>query len=508
MLEATNQHTVIQPDEDALIAQVAARLAADPAAAADHLRRIKARRNLLDFMAYCWRTPAEPLVVGRHTRRITERLNQALAGLAAGQSSRLLIDVPFRHGKSDAVSRYFPPYALGINPDLEIMLVTYVSTLSEAFSRDARSILSSPEYGALFPASALDPSTSSVAVWGIKGRKGKMQASGLSGGITGKGANILIVDDPFSGREDAESETIREKTWLSFVNDALSRLAPVSLVILIGTRWHVDDLHGRIIERMGNQALYPDFPQYEHLHFRAREEDGSYLFPERFSEEWYRAQFSTLGQYAAAALLQGEPTRRGGNMLAVDKIRFVQEFPPDLLWVRFWDLASSAKERAKDDPDATSGARVAYSEPNGAPTCYIGDVRWLQAEAPARNRFIIDTAKGDGGACWQGVEQVAGYKDTVTTLEEILRGFSVVHGIPCSRDKIICAGEIEPVMEAGGVVMLDGPWRKAVVDQLREFPSGKHDDIVDSITKGFALARERWRQYGQFGGKFGDKGAV
>jgi predicted phage terminase large subunit-like protein len=411
---------------------------------------------------------------------------------------------------SDLVSRYFPPYVFGKLPEREIILATYNQNLSNDMSRDARTIMRDEDYQKVFD-SRLAADSQSVEKWGIEGTSGKFQATGIDGGATGKGADILIIDDYLKGRKDAESGKIRDGQWSNFTGNLMTRLAPVHIVIVLATPWHVDDIIGRIENRCNpdHQDYDEDFPKCEIISFPARGDDyeSGYLFPERFSEQWYRTQFATLGAYQAAGLLQCSPTVRGGNMLKVENVQVVEEMPADLQWVRFWDLASTEKERAKDDPDYTAGARVAVRFIGELPHLYIDDLRECQSEAPERDRMIVSTAKGDGAGTWQAVESVAGYKDAYTTLKKVLKGISTVHQVNVSGDKVVRAGEIEPVFEAGHVHVKKSWWTNRMIEQLADFPAGSHDDIVDSISGGYPLARDRAEKQKQFGNKL-MKGAV
>lgn len=487
---------------------------AEAAMIRESLRRRRqevARVKLLGFMEWCWQTPNDPLIFGRHTKETAAVLDRALRRLQKKQSTFLRITWPFRSGKSDMVSRNLIPFALGLNPDWEIILGTYGAELSEELSGDALSIMRSDEYKALFPRSELNPDKSSRSSWAIRRRRGKVNAVGVGGAITGKGAHILIIDDPLKNREEAENEGVRQKRWDGFINDMMTRLAPHALVIVMSTRWHVDDLHGRIENKNNprHKDYDPKFPKFDVIHYRAF--DGpvptqeNILFPERYSLEWYERQMAQLGRYGTASLLQGDPIILGGNLLAVDKVRAVkaEDFPEGIMWVRFWDLASTERERAKNDPDYTVGAKVGYGEELGMPQMYVADVRWCQEEAIKRNRLILSTAEMDGPACWIGVESVAGYKDTYTTVAGLLAGKAVVHKVTVSRDKVVRAQEMEPIFAAGGVRMLEAGWTNDVLKQLGEFPAGTHDDIVDAIAGGFALAKRRFVEMRRFGGQFG-----
>jgi len=456
------------------------------------LRAAVAHDSLLEFMRYSWQMTT-PFLVGRHTTEITDRLTHATKDYLNGKSTYLIITVPFRHGKSEIVSRHFPPYFFGHNPDAEIILTTYGQDLSNQMSRDARKIMRLPEYQEIFWKENIHIASdaSAVQTWEIANRRGKFQASGIGGGATGKGADLLIVDDYLKGRDAAESETIRNTQWEDFTSNLMTRLAPVHIVVILATPWHVDDIIGRIKNRMtpGHKDFNPEFPKFEILKFPARGEDGTYLFPERYSEDWYRMQFAQLGNYGSAALLQCEPTPRAGNLFRAENIQIVDEMPAGLRWSRFWDLASSEKERAKSDPDYTAGALVAAQKIKGEWHVYVRDVRYMQGEAPARNRMMVQTAEADGAAVRIGVESVAGYKDTYTTLREVIRNRIIVK-INAVKDKVVRCSELEVPVEAGHVYFQRGAWNGAVLTQFATFPAGSHDDFVDAVAGGFAMAKQ------------------
>jgi len=468
-----------------------------------------ARNKMIEFMKYTWLRPSKPLITGRHTEEICAKIDKAVEDYKKGISSYLHIVVPFRHGKSDISSRYFPPYFLGHFPDMEIIQASYGATLSEGFSKDVKKCIESDKYKRLFN-TAFDSSSNNTSERHVKGQTGKYFAVGADGGATGKGADLLIIDDFFKNRSEAESETTRSKRWESFTQDFLSRCAPVHIVLVLNTRWHVEDISGNILKRndKSHKDYEEDFPLFDNIHFKAIEDDGTYLFPERFNKGWYRRQKASLGAYGFASLMQGEPTLRGGNMFKMDGIQFLDEMPSNLLWVRYWDLASTEKERVKDDPDWTAGALVAYSETiDGKPQLFVKDMQACQAEAPERNALIQTTAERDGLEVYQGVESVAGFKDSYTTLKSILKGKAIVHKGQVKGDKIVRASMIEPLFDDCNVYFLKGSWSDNTLKELRTFPACVHDDRTDAITGGYAMAKERYDKIDRLGSKLG-RGAV
>ena len=411
---------------------------------------------------------------------------------------------------SDQVSRYLPAWFLGQFPDAEVMETGYAADLVQGFSRDVKGIISDERYGMVFSGTTFDPLSNNAGERRIAGRTGKLYAIGRGGAAAGRGCALLIVDDMLKNREEAESQTVRDSAWASFTNDFMTRLAPVHIVVVCQTRWHVDDLIGRIHERTtpGGESYDPSFPHFERLHFGARVEDG-YLHEARFGRQWYEAQYATLGTYGSSALLDGSPVVRGGAFLSTDGIQWVADFPVNLAWVRCWDLASSEVEVAKTDPDWTVGGLVAVSADSaGVETIHLDDFQMVRAEATRRDKLIRDTAKRDAArGIPQYIEAVAGYKDAYTTLRDVLAGVAVVHRVKLGGDKVVRAGRVEPHFESGHVrARAQQPWQPEVVRQVGEFPGGVHDDVVDVITSGYVAALSRRRQLAGLGSAIG-KGA-
>lgn len=273
------------------------------------LLRRAAQGNLLAFLQYVWWMPSQ-LHIGRHTRELCARLTRAVEDFRAGKDTYLIVNMPFRHGKSDLVSRALPAYFLGRCRDMQpnVIMSGYGSSLVKGFSSNVQNIVESEAYGRLFPGMKIDPEKNATDEWRIKDSVSSVYAQGLGGSITGKGGNLIIIDDYCKNAEEAESQTTRDKTWESFKTDLCTRTnAPAHIIIVCATRWHVDDLVGRIYEEMKKN---PDYPRYESLIYPAHKDgpDGwKTLFPEHYRDSWYDAQRAMLGAYSAAALLDCAP---------------------------------------------------------------------------------------------------------------------------------------------------------------------------------------------------------
>lgn len=276
------------------------------------LRRM-ATHDMLAFLRWCWWMPGE-LHVGRHTRGLCARLTKAVEDFRAGRDTYLIVNMPFRHGKSDLVSRALPAYFLGRCREQQpnVIMSGYGSSLVKGFSSNVQSIVGSEAYQRLFPGLKVDPDKSATDEWKVKDSVSSVYAQGLGGSITGKGGNLIIVDDYCKNAEEAASQTVRDKVWESFKTDLCTRTnSPAHIIIVCATRWHTDDLVGRIYRKMAKNA---DFPRYESLIYPARKEgeDGwETLFPEHYKASWYAMQRSQLGPYQASALLDCSPKMDG-----------------------------------------------------------------------------------------------------------------------------------------------------------------------------------------------------
>lgn len=479
----------------------------------EEVRKLKARYSHLEFMSYTWQNTSEQFCTGLHTREICRLIDNAIEDFRNGKSTFLVVKVPFRHGKSQMLSRYLPPHFLGEFPDNEVMLVTYASSLAEGFSRYARGLMRSTEYKELYPTIEVSKTNGGVQQWGIEGHTGSCVASGLGSGITGKGYHLGLLDDYCASRADAESETIRNTTWEHFTNDFLTRRAPVSITIVLATQWHVDDIIGRIEQKIDplSPLFDKDFPQFKIVSFPAmngevdigvkdyeKYKDRKYhiehikydwLFPERFSENWYKQQFASLGDYASAGLLQCNPTTRGGNLINTSKIQVhnsVSEFP-NTKYYRVWDLAHTAKQTQKADPDWTSGTLLAYVKKGDLWELWIKDVARIRANAPERDNFIRMVAEKDGFNVTIACESTIESKDALNQMEYIFNGRRVVRGINIKGDKVARMSYVEPIFDGGNVHILASGWNLDWLKEVKEFPSGKHDDQCDNLSAGYQL---------------------
>lgn len=331
------------------------------------------RSSFLAFLAFVWWMP-QPLKIGRHTREMCELLTKAVFDWLDGKSTFLLMNMVFRHGKSDAVSRAFTPWFLGVCRDKQpdVILSGYGASLVESFSSKGRDIIESSEYQLVFPGVHIDPKRGSIGAWGVEGSAGTVTAAGLGGSLTGKGGHLIILDDYCKNREEAYSDVYREKTWQSFSVDLMSRQnAPASIVVVVATPWHPDDITGRIKKAMEQDPLFPKFKCVSFpAHKPATETNTGYeiLFPEMYDKEWYDRQRATLGPTMAAALLDCNPVGEGTRMFRPTWFNTCAK-PPERSRLNVYVLIDSANAKKKSSDFTTM---------------------WVVGLAPDRNYYVID----------------------------------------------------------------------------------------------------------------------
>ena len=419
--------------------------------------------------------------VGRHTATICAAIDSSINAYLQGVSTNLDIEVPFRHGKSELVSKALPAYFLGrchhMHPD--VIMTGYGDSLIQGFSKECKAIIQSKRYREIFPEIEIKRGSDSAHEWAIDGSTGLVTATGLGGSLTGKGASLLVCDDVVKNRAEARSETFRRNQWEAF-GDAMTRRAPTSIAILCATSWHVDDVRGRLRALEGHED---GFDTFKRLSFPARNPDGSYLFPERFPAKWYESHYALLGPVWSAALLDCNPIHAGGNRFRVDLI-VEDDYNafPSARYVRAWDLASSSEQRDKDDPDYTVGILGAVVRDSlGLPHLWVKDMVYGKWEAPERNTTIIKTTDKDDRYVPIAVEAFGAYKDAYIEIKRLLQGKRIVTASRMQGDKSAKLADLEPVFQSGRVHVPKGAsWLPLFKKQFSEFPNGKHDDACDA----------------------------
>jgi predicted phage terminase large subunit-like protein len=253
------------------------------------------------------------------------KIDEALLKVASREITRLLIEVPIRHGKSELVSRYTPAWWLGRFPDDQVMLAAYEAEFARSWGRKARDVLA--EFGPTVFGVDVADMPASADWWHVEDHEGVMVTAGVGGALTGKGADLLIIDDPVKNAEQANSEVYRQKTWDWWQSTARSRLQPGGRVVVVMARWHEDDLAGRLIANQDEKEPWTllQLPALAEDDDPMGRKPGEALCPEMFTEKDLARTKQELGSYWFSALLQQKPAPAEGLMFKRSHFRYWQQ---------------------------------------------------------------------------------------------------------------------------------------------------------------------------------------
>lgn len=425
-----------------------------------------------------------------HLEVIDARLTEALRYVETeGKEGHAfhIFELPPRHGKTVTISRLFPPYVLGLHPDWRFILSSYGATLAEKNSRFARNMIRSDVYQRLFGGQIrLASDSKSAQAWDIEGHEGGMDAMGVGGGVTGKGAQIIIIDDPVKNREEAESETYRERVWDWYTDDLYTRREPNGAVIVVMTRWHEDDLVGRLLKNEPDKWKVLNLPAIAEADDPLGRAEGEALWSERFPIDVLRDIETTMGSYSFSALYQQRPVPAEGGIFKrawfdSESHPRMQHTPPIAYAVRYWDLAMSEKTSA----DFTAGVKIGIGADGHR---YVLDVFHERVDWGDLTERLAQVMLADGAAVAQGIEQKGYMSRAIQALniDPRLHGYQV-WGHEVDKDKLTRALPAAAKAASGVVHLLDAYWTDAFLDELCSFPYGAHDDMVDAFAGAEAM---------------------
>jgi predicted phage terminase large subunit-like protein len=428
--------------------------------------------------------------------------------VTAGETKRLMILMPPRHSKSETVTVRYTAWRMIRDTQMNVIIGSYNQRLANRFSRKIRKLVDGPI--------ALSKDRKAASEWETKAG-GSLCAVGVGAGVTGFGADLIVIDDPVKNRSEAESKAYRENTWDWFNDDIYTRLEPGAAIILIQTRWHEDDLAGRLLTDMkngGEQWEVISLPALsvppavagglmrseEYVTQRGSGDNqqppataggtdwrapGEALCPDRYDVEALRRIEKKLGSYSFAALYQQNPVPLDGGIFKRSWFkRIVEKAPDDLKWFRGYDLAVSTATAA----DFTASVRCAIDKQGNI---YIADAFRARIEFPDQRRYVI--------------ERMTDEKDTVHGIESALHGQGLVQdilretkllrhvlrSIRANKDKVTRALPWAAKAESGKVILVRGPWIDEFLEEVCSFPNGAHDDQVDAMSLAFRMMTER-----------------
>lgn len=407
--------------------------------------------------------------------------------------------MPPRHGKSELASIKFPAWYLGRNPDKEIICCSATAEGAERFARRTRDLVEDELHGAVFPKCRLQKGSKSVTDWRVSARGG-LRGTGIGGLITGMGANVLIIDDPLKDREQAESQLMRQKIWDWYTSTAFTRLEKDGAVILIMTRWHDDDLAGRLLQLEGRRGEYWSkekekwIPTHANMPLNVKrgawdvvifpaealeQEEyrmkGEALWPAKYNMEALMEIKATVGIRDWSALYQQNPVLEEGSEFKTEWFKNWKDLPGKMRKITTVDLAISQKAGADDSVVMTCGVGVdskiyvlEYKNWKATPSEVIDEI------------YRQSTLHGS-----QVVVETTGYQQALMHYIEIegrkRKKYLHVYGVKhYSRKEERIRGLIP--FYSNGLVYHKMNESEVLEDQLTRFPSGKHDDVIDALS--------------------------
>lgn len=413
-----------------------------------------------------------------------ELLSEKLMAAAAGEINRLIVTMPPRHGKSEMISRFFPAWYLGTHPEGKVMLASYESTFARSWGRKARQVMD--EYGASVFGTQVSQSSSAADFWELEDTGGVMVTAGVGGGLTGKGADLLIIDDPVKNAEESMSAVMREKAWDWWLSTARTRLQRNGSAVIVMTRWHEDDLAGKLLkeaEGLGDQWEVLNLPSMAIEGDALGRKPGEVLCPGLFDEEATLQTKAALGAYFWSALYQQSPTPdeggifnrqyfryfelRGGQVI-LDTLNGKVEYPASSCRkVSYVDLAESLKKTA--DYTVLTEAWITPGQ-----DLLIMNVTRDRIPGSEQPQFFIDHYVGQ-----MKIESI-GYQSSLG--KGLLRRGYPVEAVYPDKDKVTRASAAGVLYRGAKIFHRRGAEYLAEFEaELLAFPAGEHDDMVDTV---------------------------
>ena len=436
----------------------------------------KAKNNFMDFTKTVW----EEFINGRHHRIMAEKFNR----IATGDLKRLIVNMPPRHTKSEFGSYLLPAWLMGRNPRLKIMQTTHTAELAFRFGRKVRNLMNSKEYSKIFEGVELRADSQAAGRWETS-KGGEYFAAGVGGAVTGRGADLLIIDDPHS-EQDALSPPALENAYEWYTSGPRQRLQPGGSIVIIMTRWAENDLTGKLIRQQARDILAD---KWEVVEFPAlMPETDEPLWKEFWKKEDLLAVKGSLSIGKWEAQWQQNPTSEQSAILKREwwKTWEGDEIPPLEYVMQSYDTAYSKKSNADFSAITTWG--VFYPEEGGPPNIILVDAKRGRWDFPDLRRKALEEFK-----YWDPECILIEAKASGMPLTQELRnmGIPVTNYSPSrGNDKFTRVNSIAPLLESGLVWCPDTRWGEEVIEECAAFPAGEHDDYVDTVTQALRRFRE------------------
>ena len=430
-----------------------------------------------------------------HHRKLCQKLQQ----LQEGEITRLMVFMPPRHGKSQLGSRHFPAYCFGKDPNTKIIAASYSADLASDMNTDCQRIMDSEAYFHIFPETRLSdrrvvtltlPKRNSNR-FDIVNKSGYYVSAGVGGAITGKGADIAIIDDPIKNAEEADSKVYRDKVWKWWGSTMYTRLEENGRVLLIMTRWHEDDLAGRLIKQMkedenADQWEIIEFPAIKGKEVNPEDprKEGEALWPNKYDEKRLHSIKFTIGTRYYTSLYQQRPSPEEGAIIKRDWFEFYNKSITKLGKVNFY-IDSSYTDKTQNDPSAilayySDGRRLFLVHCTAKHMTFPQLLKFLPEYLEANGYTAGSKVHIEPKASGMSIAQEVRDKTNINIMYDKTKK---------DNSKLTCVYSASPSIETGRVLLPEGEsWVDDFLLECCQFPNGTHDDRVDCLTGAIRLA--------------------
>ena len=434
------------------------------------------QKDFITYLKHLW----PDFIEGRHHKIIGEKFNR----IAQGKLKRLIVCLPPRHSKSEFASTYFPSWMMGLRGNLKIIQTTHTAELAVRFGRKVRNIIDSQEYSTIFPDLKLQADNKSAGRW-TSNQEGEFFAAGVGGAITGRGADLLIIDDPHS-EQDAMSPTAMESAYEWYTSGPRQRLQPGGIIIIVMTRWSTKDLVGKVLKKQGEENA----DKWEVVEFPAiMPKTDTPLWPEFWRKEELLSVKASLPISKWNSQWLQNPTAEEGSIVKREWWNLWEGDVPAYSYViQSYDTAFSKKETA--DYSAITTWAIFSPQDGEADQIILLDAKRVRVDFPELKKLAWDEYK-----YWEPDCVLIEAKASGTPLTQELRrmGIPVTAYTPSrGQDKIARMNSVAPIFESGMVWATEDTFADEVIEEMAAFPYGDHDDYCDSAT----MALMRFRQGG------------
>ena len=448
----------------------------------------ESQKDFLKFVKIVW----PDFIEGKHHKIYAEKLNR----IANGELKRLIVNMPPRHTKSEFASHLFPAFFMGRHPKAKLIQTTHTGELAIRFGRKAKNLIESTEYEKVFPGVGLAADSKAAGRW-ESNHGGEYFAAGVGGAITGRGADLLIIDDPHS-EQDALSPSVLESHYEWYTSGPRQRLQPGGAIVLVMTRWSIKDLTGKLLEAQGKDDMTD---QWEVVEFPAVINEKP-MWGNFWSMKGLMGVKASIPLTKWQAQWMQQPTSEEGALIKREWWKKGEDKKiPDLQYIiQSYDTAFSKKETADYSAITTWG--IFTPQEGGKQSIILLDAK--------RGRWNFPELKA------KAQEEYKYWEPEVILIEAKASGLPLTHelqkaGIPVinftpskGNDKHSRVNSVAPLFESGAVwAPTERRWAEEVIEECAAFPFGDHDDYVDSTTQ--ALMRYRQGYYVELKDDFEDE---